>query len=62
MKKPLKDTDISAIFNISVNTIRDWKVKEKTNWRYKIYTLIKNMSKDEINLILNRSKRIGDIK
>lgn len=58
MTKNLKDIDISRLLNIPQSNLREWKKKENDNWRFKIYTILKNMSEEEIRLVLNRNKSL----
>lgn len=58
-EKPLTDIAICRLLNIPQMTFKEWKKKNKDDWRYVVYQFFKNMSEDEIRSILNR---IGDVK
>ena len=58
-EKPLTDIAICRLLNIPQMTFKEWKKKNKDDWRYVVYQFFKNMSEDEIRSILNK---IGDVK
>ena len=58
--KALTDIAICRLLNIPQMTFKDWKKAEKDNWRYIVYNFFKNMSEDEIKLILDRNKKLGE--
>lgn len=45
----MKDTEISKRFNIPTSTLSDWKKRDKTNWRYRLYWFIKQKLAEEKN-------------
>jgi len=48
IKKGLSDTRIAKITGISIRTLTQWKACEKTNYRHKIYMLLKMMDESEL--------------
>ncbi|MGX3045363.1 hypothetical protein [Helicobacter sp. T3_23-1056] len=47
-KKGLSDTRIAQITGISLRTLTQWKACEKTNYRYKLYKILKTMDESEL--------------
>ena len=45
-REPLKDVEISRIFNIPISTLQDWKRNPKENWRWRIYQHLKWHGRD----------------
>lgn len=57
IEKQLTDIDICRLLNIPQMTFKEWKKKNKDDWRYTVYHFFKNMSQNEIKMVLNRNKR-----
>lgn len=57
IEKPLTDIAICRLLNIPQMTFKEWKKKEPSDWRYVVYHFFKNMSQNEIKMVLNRNKR-----
>ena len=59
--KSLTDIAICRLLNIPQMTFKEWKKAEKDNWRYIVYHFFKNMSEEEIKLILDRNKTLQEV-
>lgn len=46
--KPITSKRLSEILGISVFTLTDWKKRPNEDSRFKIYTLLKSMSEEDI--------------
>jgi hypothetical protein len=48
----LSDMDIKRLFGIPNTTMRDWKKKDKSDWRYKVAMFLKSQEKDKVEAFL----------
>ena len=44
----MKDTEISKRFGIPISTLSDWKKRDQSNWRFKLYWFMKEKLSKEI--------------
>ena len=45
----MKDVEISKKYGIPARTIADWKKADPANWRFKVYTKLKDEEKSNDN-------------
>ena len=44
----IKDTQITGFFGVPRSTIQDMKKTDKDNWRFKVYTFLKQQNEETI--------------
>lgn len=44
----LNDMDIMRLFGVPNTTMRDWKKKDKSDWRYKVAMFLKSQDKERV--------------
>lgn len=58
----MKDTELRELLGVPTRTLQDWKNKEKENWRYKVYKLLKALSKEDIAKLLQEKENPTELK
>ena len=58
--KKIYDSDITKILSVPSSTLKDWKKSDATNWRFKVYSFLKQQSKKDledfvINLVSSKN-------
>jgi len=48
----LKDTEVKKYFGVPVTTMRDWKKKDKNDWRYRVAMFLKNQDHKKVEAFL----------
>ena len=49
----LAESDITVLLGVPSRTLQDWKKTNHSNWRYKIYNLLKNHTYEELETFVN---------
>jgi len=49
---------INQIINIPLSTLSEWSKKDDKNWRKRLYIILTNIDKDDVEKLL----KIGDLK
>jgi hypothetical protein len=55
-EKKMSDTEIGRIFKMPISTMQDFKNKDKDDWRYRVYTFIKQQPKENLEHFLKVNK------
>ena len=48
----LNDMNIMRLFGVPNTTMRDWKKKDKSDWRYKVAMFLKSQDKERVEAFL----------
>jgi hypothetical protein len=48
----LNDMDVMRLFGVPNTTMRDWKKKDKGDWRYKVAMFLKSQDKERVEAFL----------
>lgn len=51
--KKISDVKITQIMGLPRNTLQEWKKKDISDWRYKVYNYIKSKNEEELKSFIS---------